>query len=1079
MKMVKQNILKSRNNKFKKFTAGFFVMTMMLASVSAISIFATPAKAGTFMDSTVGTFENNHSISKTVFAQGETIYGYGNTGRNGLMRLRIRDPNNMVVHISYQADGSEVSTNWTLPLDAKVGEWDIQIQYYWIIWWTIRTAHFYVGFETNPALPVSCDLDMVLMVDSSDSLNLGDLQEIKKAAFESFVDPLLSSTQANIGIIDFDSYVMNSLAPTNDSLDIKNAIDSIGHISDIEYTNWDVAISKANSMLGDGDIIVIITDGNPTLPLGKAMSAAIAAANTAKNNGIRIISIGIEGHGILRGELNIDNLKAISGFNVSTVPPDTISLDTDVITCHIYDLDDVLFNLTSLLFRRRILVQKFIDGEPAKDWEFNAEITNGMVKPSSGFTDETGSILFNVIIKPGDTTAYVNITETMQNGYSFVDAVALVCSEQIKTDNCINSLRNIPVTRNRCPIRCIFNNTVNYPPIFKNSTPVNSSLNQEPSFVWSIDIEDPDGDNFNWTVECSNGQSNIINCDINGTKELSISGLDYDTEYIVWVNATDNYTATRKWFNFKTREKITPNAPDSFTASANGRFQMNLTWTDNGDNCTYIEWNSTEKWPRGAGIKIYNGKENNYQHKGLDNGIQYFYQAWSYNATDKTYSLLCDKANDTTASNQVPLQSSEDPFHKETDVDSGQSSIIVNIADSEGDLMNWTIETSTGNSNSSSSPMGNGTISCDLTTPLTYDANITWHVNITDGFDWTNKSYSFIVESKPSGGNNGGNNNGDRGWTPPSEPTADASGPYGTYAGVELTFDGSGSTGSITSYSWKFGDGNTGTGVSPTHIYMTAGEYTVDLTVTGPGGSNTNVAHVSVVEKPNVPPINPEVDGPQNGIKNTEYSYIAASNDEDSDEIQYIFDWGDGETTTTDFLPIETITTQKHKWDAAGKYTIIVKAFDGKTESAITEYSILIDMHIVGNIGHIKDVDSDGIYDMFCNSTTGGETNIEQQKGGTYLIDENGDGKWDHVYDIETGEFANYDSTFTAQTDNTTIIVLSLIITIILLISFLFIKWNQDKNNAQIRTTSKKSQLRGKIVTKVKNLKDKLPSFLF
>ncbi|MCK5258574.1 MAG: PKD domain-containing protein, partial [Thermoplasmatales archaeon] len=715
--------------------------------------------------------------------------------------------------------------------------------------------------------------------DSSDSLNSIDLQDIKKAAFESFVDPLLSSTQANIGIIDFDSYVVSSLAPTNDSLDIKNAIDNIGHILDIEYTNWDVAISKANSMLGDDDLIVIITDGNPTLPRGKAISAAIAAANAAKNNGIRIISIGIEGHGILRGELDVDNLKAISGSNVSAVPLDSISVNTDVIICDISDLDDVLFNLTAMPCSRGIVVQKFIDGEPAKDWEFTVEVTGGMVEPPSGFTDDTGSIVFNVVISPGETIAYVNITETMQNGYSFVGAVALVCLEQIMADDGIDSLRNVPVIKNECPLTCIFNNTVNYPQIFKNPNPVNSSLDQEPSFVWSIDIEDPDGNNFNWTIECSNGQSNSINCDSNGTKELSLNGLDYDTEYIVWVNATDNYTATREWFAFKTREKITPDTPGNFTASADGRFQMNLTWADDGGNRTYIEWNVTENWSRGAGIEIYNDKEASYQHTGLDSGIQYFYQAWSYNETDNTYSSLYAKANGTTANNQVPSQSNEDPLHSGTDADSEQSSISVNIADSEGDLMNWTIEASTGDSNSSSSPMGNGTISCDLTTPLSYNANIIWYVNITDGSDWTNKSYSFTVESEPPGDNNEGGNNEDEGWIPPSEPTADASGPYGVYVGVELTFDGSRSTGSITSYSWEFGDGNTGSGVSPTHVYMTAGEYTVELTVTGPGGSNTDVTYVSVVEKPNVPPITPEVDGPRNGIKNTEYSYVAVSTD--------------------------------------------------------------------------------------------------------------------------------------------------------------------------------------------------------
>src|SRR4030095_3534334 len=47
------------------------------------------------------------------------------------------------------------------------------------------------------------------------------------------------------------------------------------------------------------------------------------------------------------------------------------------------------------------------------------------------------------------------------------------------------------------------------------------------------------------------------------------------------------------------------------------------------------------------------------------------------------------------------------------------------------------------------------------------------------------------------------------------------------------------STGSITSYAWTFGDGGTSTVASPSHTYAAAGSYTVSLTVTGPGGSNT------------------------------------------------------------------------------------------------------------------------------------------------------------------------------------------------------------------------------------------------
>ncbi len=47
------------------------------------------------------------------------------------------------------------------------------------------------------------------------------------------------------------------------------------------------------------------------------------------------------------------------------------------------------------------------------------------------------------------------------------------------------------------------------------------------------------------------------------------------------------------------------------------------------------------------------------------------------------------------------------------------------------------------------------------------------------------------------------------------------------------------STGSITSYAWTFGDGGTSTLAAPSHSYAAAGIYTVSLTVTGPGGSNT------------------------------------------------------------------------------------------------------------------------------------------------------------------------------------------------------------------------------------------------
>ena len=57
-------------------------------------------------------------------------------------------------------------------------------------------------------------------------------------------------------------------------------------------------------------------------------------------------------------------------------------------------------------------------------------------------------------------------------------------------------------------------------------------------------------------------------------------------------------------------------------------------------------------------------------------------------------------------------------------------------------------------------------------------------------------------------------------------PVADANGPYTGEAGMAVSFDGSASNdpdGTIETYDWNFGDGNTGSGETTTHTYAAAG----------------------------------------------------------------------------------------------------------------------------------------------------------------------------------------------------------------------------------------------------------------
>ena len=69
--------------------------------------------------------------------------------------------------------------------------------------------------------------------------------------------------------------------------------------------------------------------------------------------------------------------------------------------------------------------------------------------------------------------------------------------------------------------------------------------------------------------------------------------------------------------------------------------------------------------------------------------------------------------------------------------------------------------------------------------------------------------------------------------------------PASPVAGIAAQFTDT-SAGEATSWAWTFGDGGTSSGQSPTHAYRTPGTYTVTLTVTGSGGSDTASRQVTV-----------------------------------------------------------------------------------------------------------------------------------------------------------------------------------------------------------------------------------------
>jgi PKD repeat protein len=117
--------------------------------------------------------------------------------------------------------------------------------------------------------------------------------------------------------------------------------------------------------------------------------------------------------------------------------------------------------------------------------------------------------------------------------------------------------------------------------------------------------------------------------------------------------------------------------------------------------------------------------------------------------------------------------------------------------------------------------------------------------------------------------------------------------------------------GPTTSWSWTFGDGNTSTLQNPSNTYISAGTYTVTLTSTGPGGSDseTKIGYIVAVEQP---PIAEFSGSPTSGVRPLAVSFTDASTG--GPVSSRLWDFGDG-TTSTATNPAKTYTV-------AGVYTV-------------------------------------------------------------------------------------------------------------------------------------------------------------
>jgi hypothetical protein len=91
----------------------------------------------------------------------------------------------------------------------------------------------------------------------------------------------------------------------------------------------------------------------------------------------------------------------------------------------------------------------------------------------------------------------------------------------------------------------------------------------------SISISDPEGDNFNWTIETSPDIGSAYgSVESNGTKYCNISGLEYETLYTWYVNATDTFeiSSGSMIYSFTTAEETSSDPGEDLDCSGSLSF---------------------------------------------------------------------------------------------------------------------------------------------------------------------------------------------------------------------------------------------------------------------------------------------------------------------------------------------------------------------------------------------------------------------------------------------------------------------------------------------------------------------------
>lgn len=302
-----------------------------------------------------------------------------------------------------------------------------------------RTTGVWSQSRTNPTLAPGCDLDVAVIADTSGSLGASGMAQVR-STLDTFVDAF-RGTKTQMSLFSFSNASPGSGASNHPSL-LPVTTGAQAAVVRAQYsgwvsgggTNWDAGFRAAADSGNTYDLVVLLTDGNPTV-YGSAttgnsafnsfqdLDAGIFSANRLKAAGSRVVALGVGS--AANSTPTGANLRAVSGTQA-----DTDYHQTDDFAA----AADVLSQLAKANCGGSIEVQKMIvptggtlgQAVPAPaGWEFSATTSApgvGLVAPATASTTapSNGTVGFGLTFATPNSSGPVQVLETQQAGWELV-----------------------------------------------------------------------------------------------------------------------------------------------------------------------------------------------------------------------------------------------------------------------------------------------------------------------------------------------------------------------------------------------------------------------------------------------------------------------------------------------------------------------------------------------------------------------------------------------------------------------------------------------------------------------------------